>query len=306
MSVDSLSAADVITANGEFLRASDQENSELFWAIRGGGGNFGIVTRFEFRLYPLEHEILSGLVVYPLKQASLALKKYREFATQLGDDTSVWVVLRNAPPLPFLPDDSHGKGIIAFAVCHAGDPEEGSKILGPVREFGTVLGEHIGVQPYTSWQSAFDPLLTPGARNYWKSHNFAKLSDETIDIAVRYAAELPSPQSEVFFALLGGAVNRVSPDATAYSHRDVQFVLNVHARWDEARDDDKCISWARGFFSETAPHATGGVYINFMTEEETDRINSAYGAGYDRLVKAKSRYDPENLFRLNQNVRPNH
>jgi FAD/FMN-containing dehydrogenase len=305
MSIDSLSAADVITADGKFLRASEKENSDLFWAIRGGGGNFGVVTRFEFKLYPLEHDILSGLVVYPLKEAASALKKYREYAKKLGDDTSVWVVMRNAPPLPFLPEDVHGKGIIAFAICHAGDPEEGKKIIDPVRKFGTVLGEHIGVQPFAAWQAAFDPLLAPGARNYWKSHNFAELNDETIDIAIRYASNLPSSQSEIFFALLGGAVNRISTDTTAYPHRDVEFVLNVHGRWDDAGDDDKGIEWARGFFQDTAPHATGGVYTNFMTGDETDRVGLAYGPNYDRLRELKQLYDPENLFRLNQNVSPN-
>jgi len=305
MTVDNLIGADVVTADGKLLRADENENPDLFWAIRGGGGNFGVVTRFEFQLHPLKHEILSGLVVYPIEQAVSALKKYREYVKQLGDDTSVWVVMRNAPPLPFLPDDAHGKGIIAFAVCHAGDPDEGRKILQPVWEFGTVLGEHVGAQPYTAWQQAFDPLLTPGARNYWKSHNFSELDDETIDIAVRYITELPSNQSEIFFALLGGAVNRVAPDATAYPHRDVQFVLNVHGRWDDAADDDKNIAWARKFFSETAPFAMGGVYINFMTEDETDRIASAYGSGYERLVQVKKKYDPNNLFRLNQNIDPN-
>jgi hypothetical protein len=215
------------------------------------------------------------------------------------------VVLREAPPLPFLPKEVHGTKVLVLAVFHAGDPDEGKKIIDPLRNFGTVLGEHIDVIPFTAWQAAFDPLLTPGARNYWKSHNFVELNDETIDIAVRYATELTSPQSEIFFAQLGGAVNRIAPDATAYAHRDANFVLNVHGRWEESGDDDKCIGWAREFFRETLPYATGGVYINFMTEDETDRINSAYGTGYDRLMKAKKKYDPENLFHLNQNIDPN-
>lgn len=305
MTVDSLVAADVVTADGRFLRASEEENQDLFWAIRGGGGNFGVVTRFEFKLYPLATSRLSGLIVFSLNEASSILKKYREFAAGLDDDTSVWVVLRDAPPLPFLPEKVHGTKVLVLAVFHAGDPDEGEKVIEPLRGFGNVLGEHVGAMPFTAWQAAFDPLLTPGARNYWKSHNFVELNDETIDIAVRYATELPSPQCEIFFAQLGGAVNRVATDATAYPHRDANFVLNVHGRWDETGDDDKCIRWAREFFRETSPFATGGVYINFMTEEETDRIGSAYGSGYERLLKIKKKYDPENLFRMNQNINPN-
>jgi len=304
MTVDNLMAVDIVTADGKLLHANENEHPDLFWAARGGGGNFGIMTRFEFQLYPVGPEVLCGLIAYPLEEATSALKQYREYAKGLGDDTCVWVVLREAPPLPFLPEDVHGKGIIAFAVFHSGDLEEGKKVLEPIRGFGTMLGEHVGVQPYVAWQKAFDPLLTPGARNYWKSHNFIDLNDETTEVAVRYASTLPSSQCEIFFAMLGGQVGRSAPEATAYPHRDANFVLNVHGRWDDINDDDKCISWSRRFFEESAPHATGGVYINFMTEEETDRIAAAFGPSYDRLKKAKQTYDPENLFRLNQNISP--
>ena len=304
MTVDCLTAVDVVTADGRFLHANDKENSDLFWAVRGGGGNFGVVTRFEFRLFPVGPEILAGLIVLPIADAVPAMKKYRDFVANLPDETNVWVVLRKAPPLPFLPEEVHGKEVLVFAVFHAGDPDEGMKALDPLRGFGTVLGEHIGVQPFTAWQTAFDPLLTPGARNYWKSHNFAELKDEAIEVAVKYARSLPTAQCEIFFGMLGGEVARISPDATAYPHRDANFVLNVHGRWDDAGDDNRCISWARKFFKESAPYATGGVYINFMTEEETDRVRAAFGSSYDRLVAAKKKYDPENLFRLNQNISP--
>ncbi len=305
MTVDNLVAADVVTADGRFLRASEKENPDLFWAIRGGGGNFGVVTRFEFRLYPMETARLSGLIVFSLDEATSIMKKYRKFVADLSDDTSVWLVLREAPPLPFLPANVHGTKILVFALFHAGDPDEGKRIIDPIRGFGTVLGEHVDVMPYTEWQSAFDPLLTPGARNYWKSHYFTSLNDETIDLAVRYSAESPSPQCEIFFGQLGGAVNHVAPDATAYPHRDISFVLNVHGRWEKPADDKKCIGWAREFFRKTLPFATGGVYINFMTGDETDRISSAYGPGYERLIEVKRKYDPGNMFRLNQNIDPN-
>jgi FAD/FMN-containing dehydrogenase len=303
MTIDNLLAADVVTADGQMLRASDKENPNLFWAIRGGSGNFGIVTRFEFRLYPVGPNVLCGLVVYPLKDAAAALKQYREYVKKLGDETSVWVVLRKAPPLPFLPADVHGKEVIVFCVFHAGDPEQGRKAIEPIRKFGHVLGEHIGVQPYVAWQQAFDPLLTPGARNYWKSHNFTDISDGAIDLAIKYTNSLPSPQCEIFFGLIGGATTRVAPDAMAYAHRSAIYVMNVHGRWDDAKQDQACIDWARAFYKETLPHASAGVYVNFLTDDESNRIREAYGPHYDRLATIKKKYDPDNLFRMNQNIR---
>jgi FAD/FMN-containing dehydrogenase len=304
MTIDNLLAADVVTADGRLLHASDRDNADLFWAIRGGSGNFGIVTRFEFKLHPVGPNVLSGLIVYALKDAPAALRQYREFCRKLGEDTSVWTVLRKAPPLPFLPASVHGQEVVVFAFCHFGDPEAGQRVIAPLRKFGTVLGEHIGVQPYRAWQQAFDPLLTPGARNYWKSHNFTELSDGAIDAVVKYVGRLTSPHSEIFFGLLGGATTRPAPDATAYSHRNAIFVCNVHGRWETAAEDKAGIEWARSFFREVTPFATGGVYVNFLTDDETDRIKAAYGPGYDRLVAAKQKYDPQNLFRMNQNIRP--
>ncbi|ABD70053.1 FAD linked oxidase-like [Rhodoferax ferrireducens T118] len=304
MTVDNLMAADVITADGRLLRASDKENPDLFWAIRGGSGNFGVVSRFEFKLHPVGPEVLSGLIVYALKDATSALKLFRDYVKKLGNDTNVWTVMRKAPPLPFLPPEVHGTEIIAFCVFHAGDPDEGRKAIEPLRKLGTVLGEYIGMQPYTAWQQTFDPLLAPGARNYWKSHNFVDLSDGAIDVAVKYVQSLPSPHCEIFFGLIGGATTRPKPDATAYSHRDAIYVCNVHGRWETAAEDQKGTAWARGFFREAAPYATGGVYVNFLTDDEPERIKAAYGPGYERLVSAKKKYDPDNLFRMNQNIRP--
>jgi len=304
MTVDNLMAADVITADGRLLRASDKENPDLFWAIRGGSGNFGVVSRFEFKLHPVGPEVLSGLIVYALKDATSALKQFRDYVKKLGNDTNVWTVMRKAPPLPFLPPEVHGTEIIAFCVFHAGDRDEGRKAIEPLRKLGTVLGEFIGMQPYTAWQQTFDPLLAPGARNYWKSHNFVDLSDGAIDVAVKYVQSLPSPHCEIFFGLIGGATTRPKPDATAYSHRDAIYVCNVHGRWETATEDQKGIAWARGFFREAAPYATGGVYVNFLTDDEPERIKAAYGPGYERLVSAKKKYDPDNLFRMNQNIRP--
>jgi FAD/FMN-containing dehydrogenase len=304
LAVDNLLAAEMVTADGERLRVNAEENSDLFWAIRGGGGNFGIVTQFVFRLHPVGPEVLSGLVVYPFEQAKSVLTRYREFVETIPDDLCIWAVLRKAPPLPFLPEAVHGREVVVFAFMHSGDMEEGRRLIEPVRHFGESYGEHIGPNPYAGWQQGFDPLLTPGARNYWKSHNFAELSDGAIDTVIEYTGTLPSPQCEIFIALLGGEANRVAADATAYAHRTVKFVMNVHGRWDEPDQDRECISWSRDFFEAAKRYAMGGVYVNFMTEEETDRIGAAYGSNYERLAQLKRRYDPGNLFHLNQNIKP--
>ena len=304
MTIDSLHAADVITADGRNLRASEQDNPELFWALRGGGGNFGVVTQFEFALHPVGPEILAGLLVFPFAQAKQILSRYRQFAGAAPEDLSVWVVLRQAPPLPFLPQNVHGKEVVVLPIFFAGAATEGQSLIDELRAFGNPHGEHIGAQPYAEWQKAFDPLLTPGARNYWKSHNFTELSDGALDSIIEYAGKLPSPQCEIFIGHIAGAANRVPAEAMAYAHRDAKFVLNVHGRWESTAEDRSCIDWARAFFKASAPYASAGAYVNFMTEDEGERVTAAYGSNYDRLGQLKKRFDPENVFHLNQNIKP--
>lgn len=304
MTVDNLLSADVVTADGELLQAREQDNEDLFWAIRGGGGNFGVVTMFEFQLHPVGPEIFGGLVVVPLEQGREALSNYRAALQTMPEELTVWAVLRQAPPLPFLPESVHGKPIVAFAVCYTGGVEKGPAAVEVVRKLGKPYGEHLGPMPYAAWQQAFDPLLTPGARNYWKSHNLESLQDGLIDAAVAAVETVPSSQCEIFFGHIGGAAMRIPVSATAYPHRSAQFAMNVHGRWDDPKDDDRCIAWARDIFRATEPYAQGGVYVNFLTQDETGRVGAAYGDNFDRLVRVKTRYDPQNLFRHNQNIRP--
>jgi FAD/FMN-containing dehydrogenase len=304
MTIDNLEAAEVVTAGGQMVRASAAENADLFWALRGGGGNFGVVTRFTYRLHAVGPQLLSGLIVYPAAQAKVVLQRYRAFMAQAPDELCVWTVLRKAPPLPFLPESVHGQPILALALLYAGDPERGQALVEPLHHLGTPAGAFVGVQPYTAWQQAFDPLLAAGARNYWKSHNFTQLDDGLLDVVIRYAESQPSPQCEIFLAALGGATMRPAPDAAAYAHRETRFVMNVHGRWEDAADDQRCISWARDFFAATKPFASGGVYVNFMTADESDRVPAAYGSNYRRLAEIKAKYDPDNLFSANQNIRP--
>ena len=191
-----------------------------------------------------------------------------------------------------------------MSVCYCGPHENAERALAPLRKLGTPAGEHIGVQPYLAWQQTFDPLLAPGARNYWKSHNFATIPDGLIDAVLDAIGRLPGPECEIFFGAIGGATTRPAPDATAYAHRGTRYVMNVHGRWQDPAEDGRCIAWARDFFKASAPFASGGVYVNFLTADEGDRVRSAYGANYDRLAKVKRQYDPENLFRVNQNITP--
>jgi FAD/FMN-containing dehydrogenase len=304
LTCDHLVAADVVTANGELVRASAKENEDLFWGLRGGGGNFGVVTSFEFDLDPIPAQVLTGLIVFPHVQCKAVLERYRDFTASAPEELTVWVVLRQAPPLPFLPAEVHGKEVTVIAFCYLGNPDGGQRWVAPLRGLGKPVGEHVGSQPLTAWQTAFDPLLTPGARNYWKSHNFAELKDGLIDRLVEHSGRPPAPDCEIFLAHLGGRVNRVAAGETAYAHRDVSYIMNVHGRWSDPGMDEKGIAWSRGVFQATQPFATGGVYVNFLTQEESDRVQGAYGPNYDRMIRVKEKYDPTNLFRLNQNIRP--
>lgn len=304
MSVDNLLSADVVTADGRFVHTDATHDEDLFWAIRGGGGNFGVVTMFEFELHRVGPEVYGGLIVFPLEQAADALRKYDTATRAMPDELSVWAVMRLAPPLPFLAPEVQGKPVIAFAMCYTGAIEAGPSAVEAVRGFGTPYGEHVGPMPYAAWQKAFDPLLAPGSRNYWKSHNFAELPHGLIDAAMTAMARLPSPQCEIFFGQIGAATGRVPSEATAYSSRDAQYVMNVHARWEDASEDARCVQWAREYFEASAPFALGSVYVNFLTQEEGARVGAAYGPNYERLVAVKTRYDPRNLFRHNQNIKP--
>jgi FAD/FMN-containing dehydrogenase len=304
MTIDNLLSADVVTADGTQLHARETENADLFWGLRGGGGNFGIVTNFEFQLHPVGPDLLSGLITFPFNEAKSVITQFARFTETMPEELNVWMVTRRAPPLPFLPAEVHGKEIVVLALCHAGKPAMGEKLIEPLRKFGTVLGEHVGVQPFAAWQQAFDPLLARGARNYWKSHNFTELSEGAIDAIVEYAGKLPTPHCEIFVGSIGGETTRVAPEAMAYSSRDANYVMNVHGRWETPAEDTAVITWAREFFAKSKPFASGGAYINFMTEEEADRIESAYGPVYKRLVAIKNKYDPTNFFRMNQNIKP--
>jgi FAD/FMN-containing dehydrogenase len=305
LTVDNLISADVVTAAGELVRASADEHPDLFWAIRGGGGNFGVVTSFELKLHPVGPQVISGLIVHPFATAREVLHSYRKLAAKAPEDLTCWVVMRKAPPLPFLPPEVHGTEVVVLALCYTGDPAEADAAIAPFRTIGRPIADVVGSNPFAGWQTAFDPLLTAGSRNYWKSHDFVELSDGLLDLLLKEVPRFPSPECEIFIAQMGGAINRIPAEATAYPHRDINFVMNVHTRWSNRSDDAACIAWARSLYEAAAPFATGGVYVNFMPDDETQRVRTgAYGRNYERLARIKSAYDPKNLFRMNQNVTP--
>ncbi|WP_273163163.1 FAD-binding oxidoreductase [Massilia timonae] len=304
LAADNLLSAEMVTADAGRLQVSATEHPDLFWAIRGGGGNFGVVTRFEFALHPVGPQITAGLIVYPFAQAQSVLQQYRDAVATMAPDLTVWTVLRKAPPLPFLPPQVHGQDVLVLPVFSPSPSDAVDAAIARIAKLGEPLGMHVGPMPYAAWQQIFDPMLTPGARNYWKSHNFTQLSDGALDVVLRYASDLPTPQCEIFLGLLGGQAGAPPQQATAYPHRDALYVMNVHTRWEDPADDERCIAWARAFFADATPYASGGVYVNFMPQDEGERTSDAYGANYARLAQIKATYDPDNLFRTNQNIRP--
>jgi FAD/FMN-containing dehydrogenase len=307
LTIDNLVSADVVTAAGEVVRASEHEHADLFWAIRGGGGNFGIVTSFEFRLHEVGPDVLFGPTVYRLEDAPEALRHYRDFARDAPKECTVYADLLTAPPLPLLPEDVHGTKVLFLAQFYAGDPAEGEEVLRPLRAFGDPIADAVAPTQYTEVQATFDPLLPKGARYYWKSHNLTHMGDRLIDAVVACAADLPTPRSDILFHQLGGAINDRAPAATAYAHRDAEFVVTLGASSEEPSQDEACIGWAKEWHARLGEHVTGGVYANFLSHDEgEERLSAAFGDNVARLRRVKARYDPGNFFRRNHNVEPTH
>jgi FAD/FMN-containing dehydrogenase len=295
LTCDNLLSADVVTADGRFLTASQTEHPDLFWGLRGGGGNFGIVTSFEYRLHPLG-PILAGPVVYPLSAAKDVCRFFRDFMQDAPDEIS------GAFALGPLPDG--GRAAVLFLV-YAGAPDEGEKVVAPVREFGSPLEDLLAPMSYCDVQRLYDEDFPFGVRNYWKSSNVATLSDDAIDTMVAYMESAPSLRPMVFVERLGGAIALVPADATAFGHRDAEYDLVIASIWSEDAEQEAHIEWARSFWEAMQPHATESVYVNYLGEEGEDRVRAAYGdAHYARLAELKRKYDPENILRSNQNIQP--
>lgn len=302
--IDNLLSAQVVTADGRLVTASEKENPDLFWGIRGGGGNFGIVTSFEFKGAEIGTQVYSGMIVKKFEDAKRYIQFHREYVRNLPDEATVWMVIRHAPPLPFLPEEIHGKMVVVVPFVILDDPAKGEEMIRPIREFSEAHGEMIGMHPWSAWQQSFDPLVDHGARNYWKSHHLMDLSDGCTDAILEWAGKMPSPECEVFIPHMEGAPSRVPEEATAFAHRKTPFVMNIHTRWRDAADDGKCMEWARGIHGATTEYAKG-VYVNFIADLGEEQAKVAYTpAVWERLVQTKRKWDPGNLFRMNQNIKP--
>lgn len=305
LACDNLRSADVLTADGEHVRASEDHNPELFWALRGGGGNFGVVTSFEFDLHPVGPEVFAGLVAWPAEQAADVLRFHRDFTEGAPDEITTIAICRTAPPAPFLPESIHGRPIVAIAGLYAGAVADGEEAFAPVRSFGTPAGDAMGPKLYTFFNGMFDGSWAPGAQNYWKAEYLTGLPDACIDALASFATKHTSPLSDFKVPALGGAIARVGENDTAYGHRSAPFILNINTRWTDPAESDVHRAHTQSIWESVQPYADGGAYVNFMGEEGDDRVRAAYGEEkYARLQAVKDALDPENVFRMNQNIKP--
>ncbi|MDQ6775797.1 MAG: FAD-binding oxidoreductase [Actinomycetota bacterium] len=293
---DNLRSVDVVTADGVLRRASERENPDLFWAMRGAGANFGVVTSFEYQLHPVGPMILGGMVVHPIDRAEDVLRFYRDFATAQPDELTTYAAILTMP---------EGNMVVALAACYVGPAEEGERALAPLKQFGPPAADMIGPMPYTALQSMLDGAFPYGRQNYWKSTYMSTISDAAIETIVHHAKAVPSPHTVMLIGDFHGAVGRVARDAMAFGHRDTPHGLVILSNWSDPDEGERNIGWTRAFFAAMQPHMAGGVYVNDMGDDEgSERVRSAYGENYTRLAAIKAQYDPTNFFRMNQNIAP--
>ena len=302
---DNLLSMEVVTADGRVLQASEKENHDLFWGLCGGGGNFGVVTGFEYKLHPIGPELIAGAIAWRAEYAGEVLEMLRNLMEQAPPELVCVAGLRIAPPAPWLSKDVHGKPIVALFVCHTGRLTDGEKLVAPIKAFGTPVGDIVQRRPYVSQQSLLDATQPKGRRYYWKSEFLPNLKPELLAKTISHAEAIASPHSAILLFPLDGALNRLPEDHSSVGNRDTAWVLNIAASWEKAENDKTNIDWARAAWRDMRSFSTGGTYMNFLTEEETDdRIQAAYRKNYERLVEIKTKWDPANLFQMNKNIAP--
>ena len=295
LSCDNLLSADIVTADGRFLTASAEQNPDLFWGLRGGGGNFGVVTSFEYRLHPVG-PVLAGMVIYPRARSAGVLRFYREYARSCGDDLTAFAAMMTSPD---------GDPVVAMLVGHIGDHAQGEKLMAPVRRFGSPLADTIAPMSYVQLNSLLDAAVPyGGVQRYWKSSFLKELGDDLLEIMIDRAEGMRSPMSMIGFFHVHGAATRIDRDATAYSLRDDQWDYDVISQWNDPAETAGHIQWTRDYWRAVEPFASGEVYVNHLDAEEAGRLTGAYSRNYDRLIALKNKYDPTNLFRMNQNIKP--
>ncbi len=304
LAADNLISVDIVTADGKLRKASMEENPDLFWGVRGGGGNFGVIASFEYNLHPVGPIVLGGMMLFPEDRARDVLRGFSTISKSFPEELTTLAALITAPPLPFIPAEFHGKRCVAILACYLGSVGDGERFLRPLRELKPIA-DVIGPMPYLALQTMLDESAPPGLQNYWKSTYLESLGDEAIDVLLSRFRDVPSHLSAIHMHHLGGAVRRVGEDATAFGDRDATFVVNIVSSWTDPNENDAQVAWTRKTFDALSEFSKGGAYINFLGQEGGERVKAAYGpAKYGRLVELKRKYDPENLFHLNQNVKP--
>jgi FAD/FMN-containing dehydrogenase len=303
LSCDNLLSAEVVTADGRTLTASERENEDLFWALRGGGGNFGVATSLEFRLHPVS-DIYGGPMFFEVADAGDVLRWYRDFIVDAPEGFGGFPAWQIAPPLPFIPEARHGEAFLAFVGCWAGPLEQGEQMLKPLHDVAPVVAEHVGPMPYPALNSAFDGLVPPGLQHYWKANFVKDLTDDAITAHLQHGPNVPVVNSTVHIYPINGACHRVASDETAFAYRDANFATVIAGMWPDPSDNEANTAWVRGYYDATAPLSEAGGYVNFMAGDDQARIRDNYKGNYDRLVEVKRAYDPDNLFRVNQNIAP--
>jgi FAD/FMN-containing dehydrogenase len=303
LSCDNLISADVVTADGRLVTANEHENADLFWALRGGGGNFGVAVALEFQLHPVK-EIYGGPMLFEVEAAGDIFRWYREFIADAPEEFGGFPAFQMAPPLPFIPEDRHGDMFVAFVACWAGPVEQGESMLKPIHDLAPVVAELVGPMPYPALNSAFDALYPPGLHHYWKANFVKELSDDAIEAHLTYGPKAPTVHSTMHLYPINGAVHRVPSDATAFGHRDANFATVIVGCWPDPADSEANTKWVRDYSDAISPFSEEGGYINFMAADDQGRVAANYGANYDRLREVKRTYDPGNVFHLNQNIVP--
>jgi len=301
---DTVLSMEVVTAQGQVVHASADENAQLFWALRGGGGNFGIVTSFEYRLFPVGPEILGGAIAWRGEDATQVLDAFRELSAGAPRELTLVAALRMAPPAPWLPKEIHGKPMAAIFACYSGRPADGEALLAPLRRMGNPVADNVTRRPYVQMQGLLDATQPKGRRYYWKSHYLGRIEREAVDLAAEHASRIASPHSAILVFHLGGALNELPAGHSPAGNRDAQYVLNIAGSWEKPQDDAANLQWARDAFEAMKPCSTGGTYLNFLTQEEgADRIEAAYGRPtLDRLAALKRQWDPDGFFRHTKGV----
>jgi len=303
LSMDNLVSADVVLADGSFVTASDQHNSDLFWALRGGGGNFGVVTSFQYRLHEVK-EIVGGVMLFEVEDAAKVMRTYNKYITGAPRELGAFFAWQIAPPLPFIPKDRHGDTFCAMVLCWTGRPEQADKIFAPFRDAARVVAEFVGPMPYPAINSMFDGLVPSGLQHYWKAVFVRDLTEGAIEAHMKFGPKVPAVNSTVHIYPINGAVQDVAPDATAFGHRDAKYATVIAGMWPDPAQNEANIRWVKDYYAALAPHSEKGGYINFAADDDTDRVAANFGRNFDQLRKLKAKYDPDNRFRINQNIMP--